>query len=74
MIRVSGYCVGSSDHTYQSRQRLPAGDFTARRNQGCWSEVWLITSSVMTRRSRLWASRTNRLKSRTLPYIGLTVS
>ncbi len=35
----------------------------ARWNQGCWSEVWLRTSSVMTRRPRRWASSRKASKS-----------
>ena len=37
----------------------PGGACRAAWNQGCWSEVWLITSSVTTRMPRSWASRTN---------------
>ena len=39
----------------------------ARRNQACWSEVWLTTSSVITRSPRAWASRRNSLKSASVP-------
>ena len=45
----------------------PAGARRARWNQGCWSDVWLMTSSVMTFRPRLWASRTKVRKSRREP-------
>ena len=39
----------------------------AALNHGCWSEVWLTTSSVNTRRPRSCASRRNCLKSRSVP-------
>ena len=42
--------------TYQLRASVPGRLRRARLNQGCWSEVWLITSSVMTRRPRRLAS------------------
>ena len=40
----------------------PAGARRARWNHGCWSEVWLRTSSVMTRRPRACASRRKTLE------------
>ena len=46
------------------RSRAPAEPGLARRarwNQGCWSEVWLITSSVMTRMPRACAAAMKRL-------------
>ena len=44
----------------RSRARgCPAGRGARRWNHGCWSEVWLSTSSVMTRRPRACASRRN---------------
>ena len=71
MIRVSGHFSSVSDHTYQSRAADPGLARRARWNQGCWSEVWLITSSVMTRMPRRCASFTKALKSFIDPYEGL---
>ena len=44
-----------SRHTYQLRWAL-SRDEAASRNQGCWSEVWLGTQSMTTRRPSAWAS------------------
>ena len=52
MMRVSGYFWSVSLQTYQLRASVPGRLRRARLNQGCWSEVWLMTSSVMTRRPR----------------------
>ena len=41
-------------------------------NQGCWSEVWFMTISVMTRRPRRCASTTNVSKSTSVPIVGWT--
>ena len=49
----------------------PAGAWRARWNQGCWSEVWLMTSSVMTRSPRACASRTKRRTSRQGAVVGM---
>lgn len=35
----------------------------ARSNHGCWSDVWLMTSSVTTLRSRAWAASMKVVKS-----------
>ena len=67
MIRVSGNFSSVSLQTYQLRALLPGGERRARRNQGCWSEVWLITSSVITRRFRRLASCMKRRKSFIVP-------
>ena len=50
-----------------ARGRCPGETRRARWNQGCWSDVWFRTSSVMTLRPRECASRRNRLKSRRVP-------
>ena len=63
MIRVSGYFWSVSDQTYMSRAAEPGRARRAFWNHGCWSEVWLMTSSVMTRRPRRCASATKALKS-----------
>ena len=56
MIRVPWYFWSVSLQTYQLRA-LDFGSLRrARLNQSCWSEVWLMTSSVMTRSPRLLAS------------------
>ena len=53
-----------SDQTYMSRSgesfgRVPGGFW----NQGCWSLVWLMTSSIMTcRLPSLWAASRKLLK------------
>jgi maltose alpha-D-glucosyltransferase/alpha-amylase len=39
----------------------------ARWNQGCWSEVWLMTSSTITCMLRSWAAARNSLKSSSVP-------
>ena len=67
MMRVSGNFSSVSLQTYISRLAEPGGERRAAWNQGCWSEVWLITSSVITRRPRLWAARTKARKSRMVP-------
>ena len=41
--------------------------FNDSTNHGCWSLLWLMTSSVMTRRPRRCASRTKPRKSRSVP-------
>ena len=67
MIRVPGYLSSVSDQTYQSRALEPFLARRARWNQGCWSEVWLITSSVITRSPRLCASAMKRRASARVP-------
>ena len=54
MMRASRYFWSVSDHTYQSRLGDPG--WRASWNQGCWSEVWFITMSAITRRPRAWAA------------------
>src|ERR687891_601980 len=56
MIRASAYVWSVSLHTYQSRLGFLRDD-RASTNHGCWSLVWLTTSSVMTRRPRRCAAR-----------------
>src|SRR6185369_2742010 len=70
MMRVPLYLSSLSLHTYQLRFSEPGGAVRAAWNQGCWSEVWLITSSVMTLRPRRCASFTKALKSAIRPYDG----
>ena len=51
-----------------SRARAnPAGARRARWNQGCWSEVWLMTSSIITCMPRWWAASRNCRKSSRVP-------
>ena len=71
MIRVPWYFWSVSLQTYQLRALEPGGLRRARLNQLCWSEVWLTTSSVMTRRPRFCASWMKRLKSFIVPKSGL---
>ena len=71
MMRVSRYFWSLSLQTYQSRALEPLALRLARLNQGCWSEVWLMTSSVMTRRPSRFASCMKRRKSFIVPKAGL---
>jgi hypothetical protein len=41
-------------------------------NQGCWSDVWFMTKSMITRMPSLWASSTNSEKSPIVPNSGST--
>jgi len=72
MMRVPAYFVSVSLHTYQLRSGEPFGAVRARWNHGCWSDVWLMTSSVRTRMFIRRASSVNRWKSSSVPYIGFT--
>ena len=71
MIRVPWYFWSVSLQTYQLRALEFGSLRRARLNQSCWSEVWLMTSSVMTRRPRFLASWMKRLKSFIVPKSGL---
>jgi hypothetical protein len=46
----------------RARRRVARG-----LNQGCWSEVWLMTSSIITCMLRWWAASRNCLKSSSVP-------
>ena len=74
MMRASWYFWLVSLQTYMSRIGLPGRALRAFWNHGCWSEVWLQTSSLITRMPRLCASEMNWRTSGSLPYIGLTSS
>ena len=74
MMRVPAYFWSLSLQTYQSRALESGGLRLARLNQGCWSEVWLTTSSVITRSSRRLASCMKRRKSRMLPKSRIDVA
>ena len=63
MMRTPRYWSSVSLHTYQSRRGL-SRELRASWNQGCWSDVWLSTSSVMTRRPRACAASRKRCESR----------
>ena len=69
--RASGHRWSSSFQTYQSAFGLsrPWRDST---NQGCSSDVWLITRSAMTRMPRAWASVRSIWMSSTVPDSGCT--
>jgi hypothetical protein len=67
MMRVSVFLVGVGPDVEVARRAIPGRACRARWNQGCWSDVWLITSSVMTRNPRSCASRTKRRKSLIVP-------
>ena len=71
MMRVPRYFWSVSLQTYQFRALESGGLRRARLNQSCWSEVWLTTSSVMTRRPRRFASVMKRRKSYIVPKSGL---
>ena len=60
-----------SDQTYQSRYGESGLD-RALWNQGCSSEVWLTTRSIITRRPRLPAWCTSSAKSPRVPICGRT--
>ena len=72
MTRASLHRSGSSPHTYQSALGL-VRSWRDSWNQGCWSEVWFITMSAMTRMPRRCASSRNAATSSTLPDSGRTV-
>jgi hypothetical protein len=72
MIRASAYFLSSSDHTYQSARGL-SRLWRDSWNQGCWSDVWLTTRSVMMRMPRRWASSMSRTASPSFPYSGRIV-
>ena len=59
MMRASGQRWSSSLQTYQSALGL-VRSWRDSWNQGCWSLVWFMTRSAMTRMPRLWASSTRR--------------
>jgi hypothetical protein len=72
MTRASLQRSLSSPHTYQSAR----GFVRSRRdswNQGCWSDVWFITRSAITRMPRSWAPSMNAAQSSRLPDSGSTV-
>ena len=50
--RAGVFLVGVRPDVEIAPRRSRLGAWRARWNQGCWSEVWLITSSVMTRMPR----------------------
>ena len=70
--RAGVLLVGVGPDVEVARGRARLGASRARWNQGCWSEVWLITSSVMTRMPRLCASAMKRFTSASVPYSGWT--
>ncbi len=55
MMRASDQRWSSSPHTYQSALGL-VRSWRDSRNHGCWSEVWFITMSAITRMPRRCAS------------------
>ena len=67
-MRVPAYfCIVVGPDVDNCAPAEPGFAARARWNQGCWSEVWLMTSSVMTRRPRSCASRMKRLTSASVP-------
>lgn len=61
----------ASAHTYQSAFGLLAL-LRLSLNQGCWSEVWESTWSIITRRPSSCARATSARKSSRVPNIGST--
>ena len=59
--------------TRTSRPSGWCGPGGTRWNHGCWSEVWFMTRSAMTRRPRLWACSTSSTASARSPYSGRMV-
>ena len=49
---------------YRARSGDPGGAASAARNHGCWSEVWLATTSTITRMPRAWTRRATRRRPR----------
>jgi hypothetical protein len=66
ITRASAHRSLSSFHTYQSARGL-VRDWRDSWNQGCWSDVWFITMSAMTRMPRRWASSISSAASPTVP-------
>jgi hypothetical protein len=60
-----------ADHTYQSRYG-ESGEEQAARNQGCSSDVWLSTRSIITRMPRFSAWCSSSAKSPMVPRRGST--
>ena len=56
--------------TRRSRRTARPGRCGEAWNHGCWSLVWFMTRSAMTRMPRLCASSTSSTKSPMLPYSG----
>ncbi len=71
MIRASPQRWSSSFQTYQSAFGL-VRSWRLSWNHGCWSDVWFITMSAMTRMPRLWASSMSTTASPIVPYSGRT--
>ena len=69
--RASGHRWSSSFQTYQSAFGL-SRLWRDSTNHGCWSEVWLMTRSAMTRMPRAWASTSSASMSSTEPDSGWT--
>ena len=61
------FLVGVAPDVEIAIRRAAAAHGARAETTGCWSEVWLTTSSVMTRSLRRCASRTKALKSAILP-------
>jgi hypothetical protein len=72
ITRASDQRSGSSPHTYQSALGL-VRSWRDSTNQGCWSDVWFMTMSAITRMPRLWASSRNLATSSIDPDSGSTV-
>ena len=63
MIRTPAYLRRC--RTRRRSRHRPSGSLReASMNHGCWSLVWFITKSVMTRMPRAWASPTSSAESR----------
>jgi len=69
---ASGQRVSSSFQVYQSAFGLPR-DERDSTNHGCWSLVWFMTRSAMTRIWRRCASSRNAARSSEVPRSGWTV-
>ena len=74
MIRVPWYFWSVSLQTYQLRAEEFGSERRARLNQSCWSDVWLMTSSVMTRKPALLGFLDEAAEILHRPEIGIDVA
>ena len=57
----------------RSRRTGPSGSLRLAWNHGCWSEVWFMTKSMITRMPRSCAASTSSTKSPMVPNVGVHV-
>jgi hypothetical protein len=70
MMRVPAYFSSRIAPHVEVAPDGAAGRARARWNHACWSEVWLTTSSVITRMPSSCAAFMKARKSRSVPYAG----